>query len=41
MNELNKKNYYDAALISVKHDKFLKLGVKKIIEEILKERFSY
>lgn len=36
VNELNKKNYYDAALISVKHDKFLKLGIKKIRRNLKK-----
>lgn len=37
VNELNKKNYYDAALISVKHDKFLKLGIKKIRRNLKKK----
>ena len=37
VNKLNKKNYYDAALISVKHDKFLKIGIKKIRRNLKKK----
>ena len=37
VSELNKKNFYDAALISVKHDKFLKFGIKNIRRNLKKK----
>lgn len=37
VNKLNKKNFYDAALISVKHDTFLKLGIKNIRRNLKKK----
>ena len=37
VNKLNKKNFYDAALISVKHDIFIKLGIKNIRKNLKKK----
>ena len=37
VNKLNKKNFYDAALISVKHDNFIKLGIKNIRKNLKKK----
>lgn len=34
VKKLDRKNFYDAAVISVRHDEFIKLGIKKIRQNI-------
>ena len=34
VKKLDRKNFYDAAVISVKHEEFIKLGIKKIRQNI-------
>ena len=37
VDKLNRKNFYDAALVSVKHDKIKSLGIKNIRRNLTKK----
>ena len=41
MKRLNKKNFYDGAVISVSHDEFKKIGSRKIKQNVKNQGFIF